>query len=123
MLFLIRGFFMAGLEGVYMNRWDALKKVAILAIKDPEFKKRLIHDPKSTVKEVLKDEKEFKVQNLSVRVIEEKKGEWVISIPYIEKGKEMSDDDLKKLTAGFGCRYGLPHARGYAEGENEDKKD
>ena len=80
-----------------MNRWEIEKKIAIKALKDPAFKKKLLANPKEALKEFL-DEKQLGA--LTIKVYEEKKDEWIFSIPHLDThGRQMSDQELEKLFA------------------------
>ena len=83
-----------------MNRWEAEQKIAIKAIKDPEFKKKLLQDPKKALKEFFKNEKNFNIDALHIHVTQEKKGEWIIPIPLIHQSENLSEKDLKNVAAG-----------------------
>ena len=87
-----------------MNRWEMEKKIAIRALKDPNFKKKLLSNPKEALKEFFKGEKE-RLDMMHVKVYEEKKNEWIFSIPYLEEGhRELSEKELEKLVAAnLGC--------------------
>ena len=80
---------------------DLEAKIAIKAIKDPEFKKKLLQDPKKALKELFKNEKNFNIDALHIHVTQEKKGEWIIPLPLIEHSESLSEKDLKNLAAGI----------------------
>ncbi len=86
-----------------MNRWELEKKIVMKALKDPEFKKKLLLHPKETLKDFLKTEKGMDLSfldKLHVKAYEEKKDEWMISLPNpgIET-QRLSDAELEKLFA------------------------
>ena len=87
-----------------MNRWEMEQKIVMKALKDPAFKKQLISNPKETVLEFLKNEKITNISSapkVNIRVVEEKKGEWVLSIPYLAKDAEsLSEAEMEKFAAG-----------------------
>jgi len=95
-----------------MDRWEVEKRIVMKALKDPAFKKKLLSNPKEALKECFKNEKGFdsaRFEKLLVRAIEEKQGEWVLSLPYIGKEhKNLSDSELEKLFAAAeaGCGSG-----------------
>lgn len=86
-----------------MNRWELEQKIVIKALKDPAFKKQLLEQPKEALREFFKSDKTVNLSNLdkfNVRVIEENKSEWVLSLPYMtEKMASLSDAELEKLFA------------------------
>ncbi len=90
-----------------MNRWEFEKKIVMKALKDPAFKKKLITHPKETLKELFKNEKNFDLSffdKTSLRVHEERKDEWTISIPYLHlENRKLSDAELEKILAAGGC--------------------
>jgi Xaa-Pro aminopeptidase len=92
-------------EGV-MNRWEMEKKISIAAIKDPAFKKKLLANPKEALKSLFKGELDQAfLERLDVKVQEEKKNEWVISLPYVEmQRKTLSDEELEKIAGGSWCQ-------------------
>jgi len=82
-----------------MNRWEMEKKIAIKAIKDPAFKKKLQTHPKEALKELFKNEKGL--DSLHIKIEEEKKDEWIIPIPLVSGEMEkLSDAELANLAAG-----------------------
>lgn len=87
-----------------MNRWDVEKEIAIKALKDPSFKEKLLKNPNKTIEGLLKGKEKEKFlkfkDELKIRVIEEKKNEWVISIPCPET---LSEKELEKLAAAGTC--------------------
>jgi hypothetical protein len=83
-----------------MNRWEMEQKIAIKCIKDPEFKKKLLKDPKKTLKELFKNEKTFNLENIHIKIEQEKTSEWIIPIPLVENKDQLSEKDLLRLTAG-----------------------
>ncbi len=92
-----------------MNRWELEKKIVMKALKDPEFKKKLLSQPKQTLKDFLKTEKDmdlYFLDKMNIKAYEEKKDEWMISIP--NPGVEtqhLTTADLEKLFAAgdAGC--------------------
>ena len=80
-----------------MNRWEMEKKAAIKAIKDPQFRKKLLSKPMDAIKEI---DPKMKCDRLQIRVIEEKQNEWILAIPHSAKEHEqMSEEDLLKIYA------------------------
>lgn len=80
-----------------MNRWEIEKKVAIKAIKDPAFRKKVMSDPMHAIHEI---DKSFKRQEIHVRVLEEKQNEWILAIPHYNQGyQNMSEKELENLFA------------------------
>ena len=80
-----------------MNRWEIEKKCAIKAIKDPAFRKRLMSDPKSALKEI---DRSLDLKSINIRVVEEKQNEWMLVVPHHNKKYEqLSDSQLEKLFA------------------------
>lgn len=88
-----------------VTRRDLEKKIADKALKDPTFKKALLSDPKNTLKKFLKNEiKPAVLDRIDIKIYEEKKNEWVMTLPYYtELNKELTDEDLKHLAAGVGA--------------------
>ncbi len=88
-----------------MNRWEMEKKIAIAALKDPTFKKKLLANPKEAIKGLLKNELGLAhLEKLHVKVQEEKKNEWVISLPYFDvQGHHLSDKELENIASGCGA--------------------
>ena len=97
-----------------MNRWTIEQKIMIKALKDPTFKKQLLTNPMEAVREFLKDVKTIDLSILNqikIRVIEEKKGEWVMALPLLElKENVQSETELGKLNAGGGMMWDSPDA-------------
>ena len=95
-----------------MNRWEFEQKIVIRALKDPAFKKKLLSQPKEAVREFLKNEKGAGsdlsiLDKINFKVIEEKKDEWVLTLPNFQKLQGLSDAELEKLAAGdFGAMSG-----------------
>ncbi len=83
-----------------MNRWEMEQKIAIHAIKDPEFKKKLLKDPKKAIKEFFKTEKNLHLDHIQIKVEQEKKGEWIIALPMIEHAERLSEKELTEMAAG-----------------------
>lgn len=85
---------------ILMNHWEIEKKIALKALKDPAFKKKLLTHPKEALKEVFEEEKNLSVlDKLHIKIYEEKKNEWIFSIPYLEENRRMSDQELEKIFA------------------------
>ncbi len=85
-----------------MNRWEMEQKIAIKAIKDPEFMKKLLKDPKKALSELFKNEKNAHFDQVKIKVEQEKKNEWIIPIPLVEKAESLSDEQLLQMTGGVG---------------------
>lgn len=89
-----------------MNRWELEKKIVIQALKNPEFKKKLLSNPKETLKEFLKNEKEADptiLDKTTIKILEEKKNEWMIPLPNLGvEMQQLSDQELEKLFAAGG---------------------
>jgi hypothetical protein len=84
-----------------MNRWEMEKKIVIQALKDSQFKKKLLTHPKEALKELFGDK--LMVDQLQIQVREEKKNEWVIAIPHIEmQGQKLSDTELERIAGAGG---------------------
>jgi hypothetical protein len=90
-----------------MNRWEIEKKIAIAAIKDPSFKKKLLANPKQALKELFKNElAQAQLEPLKIKIEEEKKNEWIIALPYIEINNDnLSSVELKKIAGGVETEY------------------
>ena len=97
-----------------MDRWELEKKLAIRALKDPEFKKKLMSSPKEAVKECMKAAKGFdaaSLEKLHIHVHQEKQNEYHISIPYVKESlQKLSDKEIENLYAaggsgGLTCHY------------------
>ncbi len=88
-----------------MTRWELERLITLKALKDPAFKKRLISHPKETLREFCKhqEEKFFNHElfdRLNIKIHEEKKDEWTISLPYVPQNvQKLSDEELNKLFA------------------------
>ncbi len=95
-----------------MDRWDLEKKLAIKALKDPEFKKKLIKSPKEAIKECMKGEKGFNaahLEKLHIHLHQEKENEYHISIPCLkDHTKKLSEKEIEHLFAAAGCVYSFP---------------
>ena len=79
------------------NRWEAEKKIAIKAIKDPAFRKRLLSNPGHAILEI---DKSFKHEGIQIRVVEEKQNEWVLAIPHFKKEyQNLSEKELEGIQA------------------------
>jgi hypothetical protein len=89
-----------------MNRWEIEQKIVIRALKDPAFKKKLLAQPREAVLEFLKGEKGANLAALdkvNIRVVEEKKQEWVLAMPYLKaSGEALTDEMTERLHAGGG---------------------
>ncbi len=87
-----------------MNRWEIEKEIAMKALKDPAFKKRLLLHPKEAIAEILTGDQKKRwlttMDDSKITVREEERGEWILPIPYIEKGHNISDADLRNIAAG-----------------------
>ena len=86
-----------------MSHANLEKALVIRMLRDPSFKQKLLKNPKETVKEFCKDYPEMKdidLNQVQVRVEQEKKNEWVLVIPYFEENSTLSDRDLERLAAG-----------------------
>jgi hypothetical protein len=79
-----------------MNRWEMEKKIAIAAIKDPSFKKKLLANPKQALKELFKNElTQAQLEQLNIKIQEEKKNEWIIALPHVDlQGQKLSMQNL-----------------------------
>lgn len=89
----------------HLTRWEMHKKIIDKALRDESFKKKLLSHPKETVKELFhKEEIAPDVwKQIHVKVVEEKKNEWVIPLPnYVNYGQQLSKEELHNLSAG-GC--------------------
>jgi len=86
-----------------MNRWEMEKKIVMKALKDPAFKQKLISHPKEALKECFKNEKRIDpslFDKLTIKIAQEKQGEWTLSLPYLsQKQGNLSDAELEKLFA------------------------
>ncbi len=81
-----------------MNRWEAEKIVAIKAIKDPAFRKKLLADPKKALAEI--DPLFAKMTDIQFKIIEEQQNEWTLVLPRTSlEFRNLSDDELSKLSA------------------------
>lgn len=79
-----------------MNPQRPNQKIIIKALRDPEFKKRLIQSPKATL------EKELKLQlpkDLEIQVLEEKENTVYLIIPFLDSDN-VTEDELSSLSAG-----------------------
>lgn len=76
-------------------------------MRDKYFKKKLLSHPKEALKELFKgDIRLSALEHAHVKIIEEKRDEWVIPIPnFVVHSEELSADELKQLAAGVtgGC--------------------
>ena len=94
------------------------KALVIRMLRDPSFKQKLLQNPKETVKEFCTDYPEMKeidLNQVQIRVEQEKKNEWVLVIPQMEENTTLSDRDLERLAAGGSevilgkSSRGMPH--------------
>ncbi len=91
-----------------VNRWEIEQMIVIQAIKDPEFKKKLLKDPKKTITDFLKTEPKLNLEKVNVKIEQEKKDEWIIALPAFEHSGLLSEQDLKDLSGGtFAFMTGL----------------
>lgn len=92
-----------------MNRWAHVQYIVIKAMKDPEFKKKLCSKPKEALQELLKNEKSIdlsQLEKINVRIVEEKKDEWVLALPCLESTDSgLPDKDLERMFGGDSCWY------------------
>ncbi len=86
-----------------MNRWELEHKIIMKALKDPEFKKKLLSQPKEALKDFLQSEgnEDLNIPDkMNVKVYEEKQDEWMISLPHLTKdAQQLSTAELEKLFA------------------------
>ncbi len=85
------------------DRVETEAKINARAWKDPDFKRQLISDPRTALKELGMD---HLPQSLKIRVIEEDKNHWtvVLRVPP-ENYDELSAEDLVKVSAAGKCSY------------------
>ena len=91
-----------------MDRWEIEKKIVMKALKDPAFKQKLLANPKETIRNTFKDEKGIAsadFNKINIRIIEEKQGEWTMSLPHLSKElQNLSESELEKLFAAAGSQ-------------------
>jgi len=93
-----------------MDKWDIERKLVLKALKEPEFKKKLLAKPKETVAEFLKKEGAHSAaffDKLDIEVVEGKPKKWRIEIPQLlpsEKYANLSEEELLKFFAGGKCQ-------------------
>ena len=84
--------------------------IILKAMKDPEFKKRLIENPRKTIE----DELGTKIDNdISIKIITKKPKEMVLVIPEVNDAENIPDETLQQMAGGcfantfgsslFGC--------------------
>jgi len=86
-----------------MDRWELEKKIVMKALKDPVFKQKLQSNPKEALKEFCKGEKGIDLallDKITVKVLQEKQGEWTLALPNLSKLESVSDKELENLRAG-----------------------
>lgn len=87
------------------NEWEAI--IIAYAWKDHKFKKRLLEDPKSALKEI-----HFPVEKQQVRVIEEQENQWVFVLPSAPaESKKLSEADFSSMA---GARHETGESYCYA---------
>src|SRR5262245_30133749 len=89
-----------------MNRWQVEQKIVIKALKDPAFKKKLMSKPKEAVRECVTPLSQKVVDvslfdKINIRIVEEKKDEWVLTMPYLQAATgTLTDAELEKTASG-----------------------
>jgi hypothetical protein len=82
-----------------MDRWDLERKIIMHALRDADFKRKLKSHPKEAIQEYMRREKvSGNWDNMTVRIVEEKRGEWSICLPNIAS-ESLSETELKHLFA------------------------
>ena len=84
-----------------MNRWELHQKAVDKALRDANFKKKLLAHPKEALKELIKRDPSASIDMVTVKIVKEKKNEWIFPIPYIVANSEnLSEIDIKNIQAG-----------------------
>ncbi len=78
------------------ERLDIESQLRQRAQREPEFRARLIEDPRATLQDVLGIE----LDQVTVRVIEEQPGEVVVVLPPVAAESELTDAELAGVAAG-----------------------
>lgn len=89
-----------------MDKWEIEKKIAIHCMKNPQFKQKLISNPKEAIREFLGKEKGFHnsmLEKVNIVVHQEKKNEFHISVPYVDGSESLSEESLRKVSGGIDC--------------------
>lgn len=98
-----------------MNRWELEQKIVLKALKDPVFKKKLLSQPRETLRDFLKSEKMIDLSSLdklNIRVVEEKKEEWVLALPSVTTDTStLTDAEIEKVAGGAGHHHVLKETK------------
>jgi hypothetical protein len=82
-----------------MDRWDLERKIIMQALRDADFKRKLKSHPKEAIQDYMRREKvQGNWDTVTVRIVEEKRGEWSIALPNISE-ETLSETELKRLFA------------------------
>ncbi len=91
------------------ERFDIESQLRQRAQREPEFRARLIEDPRAT----LQDELGIELDQVTVRVVEEQPGEVVVVLPPVASESELTDAELAGVAAGstgwISCRHTCPN--------------
>ncbi len=96
-----------------MSHANLEKALVIRMLRDPSFKQKLLKHPKESIREFCKDSPELRntdLNQIQIRVEQEKKNEWILVIPYLEENSTLSDRDLERLAAGGGINIPIPRS-------------
>ena len=85
-----------------LNRAETEAKINAHAWKDPDFKKKLLSDPKVALKEIGMKNIPMDVK---IEIVKEQKNHWCIVLHEPPQGHEqLSEDELKKASGGWNCQ-------------------
>jgi len=87
-----------------MKKEELQSKLMAKAWKDPEFKKRLLANPKETISAFIKEHfpNEKKLENSNFKIVEHDPKTIVIALPQApSNAQELSENELEKLAAGW----------------------
>ncbi len=89
-----------------LSKEEFNKKIIEKAWKDPQFKEKLLKDPKKMIQEYIKSEydEDFVIPDTwNCRVIEEHPNEWILLLPSSPvNSRKLSDSTLESIGGGSG---------------------
>ncbi len=85
-----------------MDNQEQISKIISKALKDPEFKKRLLQNPKKTI------EAELKItlpSNIQLEVLEESEKKKYLILPNVSANSEIKEKELESISGGLGVSF------------------
>lgn len=85
-----------------MQNNEQISEIIKKAHKDPEFKKRLLQNPKKTI------ESELKIiipNNIQIEVLEETEKKKYLILPHLSENAEIAKKELESISGGIGFTF------------------